>query len=93
MGKYTRGELLEKTPKNRHIGRFTYKQYFQNTMGLAEDFTVHVLVKISAEDWLSGQLSWRRGAGEPCRDRSHRDNFGESLETLSGVESQSWIYF
>ncbi len=34
----------------------------------------------------------------PClysgsRNRSHRDNFGESLETLSAVESQSWVSF
>jgi hypothetical protein len=27
------------------------------------------------------------------RDGSHRDNFGESLETLSAVESQSWVSF
>jgi hypothetical protein len=27
------------------------------------------------------------------RDGSHRDNFGESLETLSAVESQSWVPF
>ncbi len=26
-------------------------------------------------------------------DGSHRDNFGESLETLSAVESQSWVSF
>jgi hypothetical protein len=26
-------------------------------------------------------------------DGSHRDNFGESLETLSAVESQSWISY
>jgi hypothetical protein len=27
------------------------------------------------------------------RDGSHRDNFGESLQTLSAVESQSWVSF
>jgi hypothetical protein len=27
------------------------------------------------------------------RDGSHRDNFGESLETLSAVESQLWVSF
>ncbi len=26
-------------------------------------------------------------------DGSHRDNFGESLETLSAVESQPWVSF
>jgi hypothetical protein len=25
------------------------------------------------------------------RDGSHRDNFGGSLETLSAIESQSWV--
>jgi hypothetical protein len=27
----------------------------------------------------------------PYTDGSHRDNFGESLEILSAVESQSWV--
>jgi hypothetical protein len=26
-------------------------------------------------------------------DGSHKDNFGESLETLSAIESQMWVYF
>ncbi len=28
-----------------------------------------------------------------CRDGSNRDNFGESLETLSAVQSLSWVSF
>jgi hypothetical protein len=27
------------------------------------------------------------------RDGSHKDSFSESLETLSAVESQSWVSF
>jgi hypothetical protein len=34
-----------------------------------------------------------RNSQKENKDVSHRDNFGNSLETLSAVESQWWVSF